>query len=492
MEISPMSRRSAVALGFLVLLAACGGGDEHVDATPIVFRSPNPQEPTAGTWRTWLLASGSSVRPPAPPAWNSLATQAELDALEARVAARGAIQTANIDDWNDEGTCAEWMDFLIDLIKSRRPPPPRAARILGLVSVSMHDAAVASFDAKYFHLRARPASFPGAPAVYGLQENSPSYVSERAAISTAVAMVLTQFFPLDAAAIDAKLQSALDADLDAAVHFPSDVDAGEDVGTAVGNLALARMAADHGDDAQPTYTESGIVGRWERTPQNNGTTPVFPPVLPGWGNVTCWYLASGSAVRPGPCPAYGSAGWNTDRDEVLSVFQNLTVEQKAIADFWADGPGTATPPGHWAEIAVDAGVAANLVDVRMARVLALLNTAQHDAFVACWECKYFYDVERPITTIRRDVAGQSAWLPYINTPAFPTYPSGHSTTSGAAGTVLAHLFPASAAQLQAWAVEAKDSRLYGGIHFRFDNDTGLSVGQAIGALAVARAQTDGG
>jgi membrane-associated phospholipid phosphatase len=328
--------------------------------------------------------------------------------------------------------------------------------------------------------------------VYGLQEPSPSYVSERAAISAAVARVLSQFFPADAVAIDAKLQSALDADLDAAIHFPSDVDAGEEIGEAVALLVLARMAADHGDDPQPAYTESGLVGRWIRTPQKNGTTPAFPPVLPGWGNVTCWYLAAGAAVRPGPCPPYGSAAWNADRDEVLSVSQSLTVQQKAIADLWADGPGTATPPGHWAEIAVDAGVAADLSDVRLARILALLNTAQHDAFVACWDCKYFYDVERPVTTIRRDVAGQSAWLPYINTPPFPTYPSGHSSTSGAAGTVLAHLFPASAAQLQAWAVEAKDSRLYGGIHFRFDNDTGLALGQSIAALAIQRAQTDGG
>jgi membrane-associated phospholipid phosphatase len=491
-----MSRLSLIVGASVLLgLAGCGGdggGNGGGAVTPIVFDSPNPQEPGAGTWRTWLLASGSAARPPAPPAWNSLAVQAELDVLEARASARGAAELANIDDWDDEGTCAQWFDLLIDLIRTRRPPPPRAARILGLVSVAMHDAAVASFDAKYHHLRARPSAFPGAPTTHGLQEDSPSYVSERAAISAAVAEILTHFFPADAVQIDATLQSAFDADLDACVHFPSDVEAGADVGHAVAVLALARAGTDQGDAPQPAYAESGIVGRWLRTVQNDGSPPQFPPVLPGWGQVTCWLLAGGATARPGPPPAYGSPEWVADRDEVLAVSQSLTAEQMFIADFWADGPGTATPPGHWAEIAVDAVVAAGLSDVRAARVLALVNAAQHDAFVACWDCKYFYDVERPVTTIRRDVPGQATWLPYINTPAFPTYPSGHSTTSGAASTVLAFLFPAQAAQFQAWGIEAKDSRLFGGIHFRFDNEVGLSLGQQVGGLAVQRAQTDGG
>lgn len=124
-------------------------------------------------------------------------------------------------------------------------------------------------------------------------------------------------------------------------------------------------------------------------------------------------------------------------------------------------------------------------------MLALLNTAQADAFVACWDCKYHYDIERPISAIRRDVAGQATWVPFIATPPFPSYPSGHSSTSGAASQVLGYVFPASAVMLATMASEAKDSRLYGGIHYRFDNDTGLDLGRSIGTLAIERAATDG-
>ncbi|MCC7139293.1 MAG: phosphatase PAP2 family protein [Planctomycetes bacterium] len=480
--------RLALAALALAVLPACGGsgGDDE-----IVFASATPFEPTAGTWRTWLLASPSAVRPPAPPSSFSDTTLVERDELVARAAARGAPEMANIDDWNDEGTCAEWTDLVVDVVKNRKPPPPKVARALALLSTAMYDAMVAAFDAKYAYRRARPSEWPAGPTTYGPVADCPGYASDRAAMSAAAAAILTYLFPLDAAAIETKKQSAFDADLDSCACFPSDVEAGRQIGEAVGALAVARAQADHGDDAQPTYTESGVPGRWVRTPQNNGNPPQFPPVLPGWGIVRCWFLADGSDLRPGAPPAYGSAEWNQARDYVLAVNQTLSQAQKDTADFWADGGGTATPPGHWAEIAVDACVAHALNDCRTARVLAYVNTAQSDAFVACWECKYHYDIERPVTVIRRDVGGQAAWLPWISTPPFPSYPSGHSSTSGAASTVLAYLLPDMAQTFVDWAGDAKDSRLFGGIHFVFDNDAGLDLGRTIGTLANLVAASDG-
>jgi hypothetical protein len=151
-----------------------------------------------------------------------------------------------------------------------------------------------------------------------------------------------------------------------------------------------------------------------------------------------------------------------------------------------------TPPGHWNQIAVDACVADGLNDVRTARVLALLGVAQHDAFVACWDCKYHYDCIRPVMDIRATVPGQEAWLPYLTpTPHFPTYPSGHSTTSGAASQVLGALFPDRGIEFALMGDEAKDSRLYGGIHYRFDNDVGANMGRIIGGFVVDVAASDG-
>ena len=121
---------------------------------------------------------------------------------------------------------------------------------------------------------------------------------------------------------------------------------------------------------------------------------------------------------------------------------------------------------------------------RAAHVFATLNTAQADAFIACWDSKFAYWSERPGTGIRREL--DPGWLSYIATPPFPSYVSGHSTTSGAAAAVLAGFFPGERARLWRQAEEAALSRLYGGIHFRSDNEAGLELGRAVGRLALGR------
>jgi membrane-associated phospholipid phosphatase len=167
---------------------------------------------------------------------------------------------------------------------------------------------------------------------------------------------------------------------------------------------------------------------------------------------------------------------------VYAISLSLSEEQKRIADYWADGPGTATPPGHWNLIALDLVRKADWGTVPTARLFAALNTAQADAFIACWDAKYAYWSLRPVTAIRRLI--DPSWLPYITTPPFPSYVSGHSTSSGAASSVLAALFPSRADELAATAEEAAVSRLYGGIHFSSDNEVGLELGRRVGIAAV--------
>ena len=175
-------------------------------------------------------------------------------------------------------------------------------------------------------------------------------------------------------------------------------------------------------------------------------------------------------------------------NEVYAISQSLTDAQKRIADFWADGPGTVTPAGHWNALAVDLVEGAGFSTLRTARLFGTLNTAQADAFIACWDSKYAYWSLRPVTAIRRLI--DSNWLSYIVTPPFPSYVSGHSTTSGAASTVLAGFFPARAAELSALGEEAAVSRLYGGIHFRSDNVVGLDLGRRIGQVALRAYRVD--
>jgi hypothetical protein len=217
---------------------------------------------------------------------------------------------------------------------------------------------------------------------------------------------------------------------------------------------------------------------WVRTPP----AYIYPPLEPLAGTWKTWILDEGSQFRPGPPPEYGSKQFLAEMNEVYQVSQNLTEEQKRIADYWADGAGTVTPPGHWNQIAIDLVSDESWSTLRTARLFAVLNTAQADAFIACSDAKFTYWSIRPIIAIRRLI--DPNWLSYIATPPFPSYPSGHSTTSGAASTVLAAFFPAEAEKLADMAAEAAISRLYGGIHYRSDNEVGLTVGQRVGQVAI--------
>jgi membrane-associated phospholipid phosphatase len=328
-----------------------------------------------------------------------------------------------------------WIDVELAEIASHNTNPPRAARGLALLSVAMQDAS-------------------RVPERY-----------RRAAVAGAASTVLSYLYPDRADAFE-KL---------ARRERPR---VGLEWGRRLGARAVAFARTD-GSDAVFQGTIPVGPGLWVPTP------PAFaPPLEPLTGTWRPWNISSGSRFRPGPPPAFGSRRYARELREVYDVALNLTAEQKRIADFWADGPGTVTPPGHWNQIALDLIRAHRLSERSAARLLAALNTAQADAFIACWDSKFTYWSERPVTAIRREL--DPSFLPYVVTPPFPSYVSGHSTTSGAASTVLAARFPGDARRLRAWADEAAVSRLYGGIHFRSDNDVGLVLGKKVGRVAVAR------
>jgi hypothetical protein len=187
--------------------------------------------------------------------------------------------------------------------------------------------------------------------------------------------------------------------------------------------------------------------------------------------------------------------------EVYQTKQNITSEQRAIARFWADDAMlSVTPPGHWISIALQIFERDNVGLDKSVDALARLGVAEADAFIGCWNVKYEYDLVRPITYIRRVI--DPKWESLVNTPPFPEYPSGHSTQSGAAATVLTSLFgenfafeddtdqndglkPRPFASFWAAANEAGISRMYGGIHFRAAIERGLEQGRCIGAFANA-------
>jgi hypothetical protein len=226
-------------------------------------------------------------------------------------------------------------------------------------------------------------------------------------------------------------------------------------------------------------------------------------------------MTSGSQFRHslGP-PALTSAQYAADLNEVKSLgavnSTTRTAEQTNIARFWADGANTSTPPGHWNRIAQTVGTNAGNTVSENARMFALLNLAEADAAIVSWDNKYQANFWRPVTAIRlADQDGNAAteadpnWLPLITTPPFPTYTSGHSTFSGAAAEILKLYFGTdnvnfttsaegapgvpdrSFTSFSQAAAEAADSRLFGGIHYRFDNEHGLQNGIALGQFVYA-------
>jgi PAP2 superfamily len=329
-----------------------------------------------------------------------------------------------------------WIQLQLSAIASHSTNPPRASRGLAHVSAAMYAAALA-----------------GGPR-------------RDDAVTGAASRVLLYLYPDEAARINAL------ADELANVHSRSFAR-----GRVIGRLLVARAQSD-GSDA--VWTGSPPVGDafWIPTPPGF----VYPPLEPLAGTWRTWNLRSGSQFRPGPPPVYGSTEFLAEMNEVYDVSRNLTDEQRRIANFWADGAGTVTPPGHWNQIAIDLVAPAPWSTLQASRLFAVMNTAQADAFLACWDAKYAYWSLRPVTAIRRLI--ETNWLSYIVTPPFPSYVSGHSTTSGAASTVLGAFFPRKAARLEAMAEEAALSRLYGGIHFRSDNEAGLVLGRRVGTTAL--------
>jgi hypothetical protein len=197
-----------------------------------------------------------------------------------------------------------------------------------------------------------------------------------------------------------------------------------------------------------------------------------------------WNVTNILDVRPVPPPAPGSVEFERDAEELKGFAKSVTDKQRKIANWWSDGLGTYTPPGHWNRRTKEYIIKYEMNPLRTARTFAYLNMAIMDAGIACWDAKYYYHFPRPIQTI-------NGFKTIIGTPNFPSYTSGHSAFSGAAAEVVAYIFPAEAQVARDWALEAAESRIYAGIHYRFDSEVGIEQGIKVAQYTLARAKADG-
>jgi hypothetical protein len=384
---------------------------------------------------------------------------------------------ASVARWEGQRGVTSWIDVLLDAVSANGVNPPRASRALALTSVAMNDALAIAARARRWP-PARPAPCWRRPGLGLGRCVSDGPLPPTAVAAGAAARVLRELLPQMADELARLEQEAVRSRLLAGAARPSEARAGLALGRAVGDLAVRRARSDRSDTQGPVIPPPGEA-TWIPTP------PAFaPPLEPFAGSWRTWNLRSGDELRPPPPPPYLGKVHRAGIREVYDTASALTDRQREIALFWNDGPGTETPPGHWNRIALDLVEQGRLSARRAALVLAVLNTTQADAFIACWSAKYTHWTKRPVTLVRALLDPE--YLSLIPSPPFPAYPSGHSTTSGAAATILAAFFPARASELAAMAEEAAISRLYGGIHYRFDNDAGLALGRRIGMVTLRR------
>jgi membrane-associated phospholipid phosphatase len=456
------SRRLVVALVTLIFTVPLYAENKHSGA---------PVEPTAGQWRTWTISSGKDYRAPAPPSPSE--TREELRTLAELISHNTEATAAQIAYWDAGAPAYRWMDLISNRLLAGTPTSAFPHRVYTYVSMAMYDATIATWESKYFYNRPRPTDMDHKLPTAVDVPDSPSYPSEHAAAAHAAAEVLAYFLPNEAQGFRDMADQAGWSRVLAGVQFPSDVDAGAQLGKRVAEQVIARAK---GDGADATWSGTIPTGpcNWKgSSPPANITAPGFKPLL----------MMSADQFRS---PAPPDCTSQAVKDET-AVVRNTPRGPSAFATnykafYWQSPEGLNT----WGYRYMDKWMAEDRLDKnppRAARAYALVSAVQFDAFIASHESKYSYWYIRPSQL-------DPTIVPVFPVPNHPSYPSNHATFSTARAEILAYLFPTRAAAARALAKESGDSRISAGIHYPMDIAAGANLGKKVAELFVAWAESD--
>ena len=425
----------------------------------------------AGSWKTWLISSGKDFRAPPPP--DRGVTEKEAVEVSKLAAARDKAALDKIAYWDTGAPSYRWSELATAEYMKAGQPWQLAARGLALMHVAIYDSMVAAWDSKYAYNRPRPNAVKTDLKTAVATPPSPSYPAEHAVAAGAASEVLAFLFPDRAQLFRDQAAEAARSRLVAGVNYPSDIEAGLALGKKVAALAIERGKSD-GTDQKWTGTVPEGPGKW------TGTNPVLPMA----GTWKPWVLASQSEFRPGPPPAYDSPEKKTELDEIKN-FKRTPLSNNAAA-FWEHAVGGLRAHQYWNEQLSKKTLEYRLdaSPPRAARAFALPYVTGYDAAISCWDAKYTYWAIRPVQ-LDPDVK------PVVTTPNHPSYPSAHACFSIAVGKVAGYLFPRDAEMYAALAEEAAESRIWAGIHYRSDIDSGRKLALAVADKVIARAKQDG-
>jgi membrane-associated phospholipid phosphatase len=298
-------------------------------------------------------------------------------------------------------------------------------------------------------------------------QSGPPHASPGAAAAGASVTVLKQFYPLDAATLEAEITAQRSGP-----RWPgeqqNDFAKGEALGRAIGAAVLAEAATDGFGTLDPGTPPVG-AGYW--------VSSGAPTVRGGYG-ARPFFLTYGGELLAPPPPAFGSAEYLAGLAEVRAIADSRTAEQIAITLKWVPFSGVV-----FEELATNLIVKHRRSELEAARILAYAHAAAYDAIVGCFYTKFHYWFIRP------SQADPGVTLA-VGLPNHPSYPSAHSCETGAFEVVLGDAFPSERGMLAQVAAEANISRVYGGLHYRFDGEAGLNLGREAGRLALARKGID--
>ena len=371
--------------------------------------------------------------------------------------------------------------------------PPLAARNGAIIHAAINDALSAINNDKTFFV----------------DLDAPNNASKEAAVVGAAYQTSKNLFPEQEAEFNRQRKRSLNEIKDSKTAEKN----GFDFGVKVANQILDLRENDGADKAQTAYTPGNNPGDWQFTFKDGETTDgvkeiIDEALLPDWGLVEPFAIASGSVFRPPTVFDFESPRYVREVNEVESIGSENSSERSNAETinslFWAyDRADTFRPPGQWNEIAQEVALAEGNSLEENARLFGLLNVGLADAGIVAWDSKYAYEQLRPITAIREaagdkdsDINGDANWEPLLDTPSFPDYLSGHSVFGGAASAVLADFFgdntsfeipsqelPGKSISYGSFSEAADanaDSRLFGGVHINSANIEGVEVGQLVG------------
>jgi membrane-associated phospholipid phosphatase len=401
-----------------------------------------------------VVSDISQVNVPAPP--DKAQTQKELSEIKAKIAERDEKMLHRIQYWDAGSPAYRWNEIASQLTTFKnfnafvRAP-------MAWMNMAIYDATFIARQAKYKYQRKRPGESDASIKTVVSHPVTPSYPCEHTVTAAAAAKVLAYFFPEKADSLLKLAKEEGQSRVYAGVQYPSDVEEGWKLGEQVAARIIEEATKD-GSDKQWKGTIPKDPKLWHGQYPVGITVAGFKPLV----------LKSANQFRPPAPPDFAK-----DMEALKEFKRSFPTNECAFRwhalsglDYWTDLASKKMFEYH-----IDKN------SLECARIYTLLHVALHDAAISIMDAKYAYWGIRPFQY-------DTTFVPLVETPPFPGYPSGHATASSVAANVLTYFFPGDADFFKGKAKECADSRFYAGIHFRSDNEAGLELGAQLAQYVI--------